>query len=283
MTTATSESLAGPESGAVQQSPLLELRGVVAGYSRSTVLHGVDLQVPPGDVVALLGANGAGKTTLLRVVTGLLQPSAGRVLFEGRDVTSKPASTRADLGVCLIPEGRGVFKSLTVAENVRLFCGRRDATSADYDRVYEAFPILGSRSNQVAGTLSGGEQQMLALSRAYVTDPRVVLLDELSMGLAPLVVDEIFESLRTLAATGVSMLLVEQYVSRALEMSDSVVLLAKGTITYTGASGDLDEATVFQNYLGADIKMERGDAPTPSAESQLPQCLGLTLYRRSCS
>ena len=261
----------------------LDLRDVWAGYGTINVLDGVTLQVKPRQVFALLGPNGAGKSTTLKVASGQVRPTKGTVSYFGEVVNGWSPDRLARAGLCTIPEGRGIFPNLTVLENLRMitFTGvlLRDVES----RAFERFPRLGERRKQVAGTLSGGEQQMLAMARAMATNPKVLMLDELSMGLAPLVVDEIFESLRTLAATGVSMLLVEQYVSRALEMSDSVVLLAKGTVTYTGASGDLDEATVFQNYLGADIKMERGDAPTPSAESQLPQCLGLTLYRRSCS
>ncbi|MEV5850553.1 ABC transporter ATP-binding protein [Streptomyces sp. NPDC051985] len=244
----------GAGSGTVASTgPALELRNIDAGYGRGKVLHDVSLEVPGGSVVALLGANGAGKTTLLRVATGLLQPSGGQVLLDGTDITSSPSYAKAGRGICLVPEGRGIFRSLTVAENIRLYCGTRAASRADYETVYSAFPILGSRAKQLAGSLSGGQQQMLALSRAYLTNPRVILLDELSMGLAPLVIDEIFESLRTLAATGTSMLLVEQYVSRALAMSDSVVLLAKGSVTYAGPSQGLDEETVVRNYLGHEL------------------------------
>ncbi len=234
-------------------APALELRNVVAGYGTNTILHDVSFDVPAGRVVALLGPNGAGKTTLLRAITGLLQPRSGQVLVAGDDVTDRAPYVRAQQGICLIPEGRGVFRSLTVEENIKMFCGDRAASPADFDTVYTAFPILAKRAKQVAGQLSGGQQQMVALSRAYISNPKLILLDELSMGLAPIIVDEIFESLRTLASTGVSMLLVEQYVSRALEMSDSAVLLSKGTVTYDGPSLALDEDTVVENYLGADL------------------------------
>jgi branched-chain amino acid transport system ATP-binding protein len=258
----------------------LELRNIVAGYGTSTVLYDVSLQVPAGRVVALLGANGAGKTTLLRVATGLVTPQTGQVLASGVDVTARAAFARTKGGLCLIPEGRGIFRSLTVEENIRLYCGNRSAKRGDFDAIYEVFPILGTRAKQIAGSLSGGQQQMLALSRAYLNSPRVILLDELSMGLAPIVVDEIFESFRALAATGVAMLLVEQYISRALDLADDVVLIAKGAVTHRGPARDLDETTVMQNYLGTDMDaaasggvnaandMRDGSAPSSGCEAE---------------
>jgi branched-chain amino acid transport system ATP-binding protein len=236
-------------------SPVVELRGVTASYGRTTALWSVDLAIKRGTITALLGPNGAGKTTLLKVASGLIRPSEGSVLIDGRDVTRLGPDRRTKLGVCLIPEGRGIFPRLTVRENLRLQSPpwRKDAS---LDRALDAFPILRDRLRQRAGSLSGGQQQMLALARCYLADPSIVLLDEVSMGLAPRVVDEIFESLQQLARAGVTLLLVEQFVSRALAMSDAVHLLNRGRITYSGPPGDLEERAVLEGYLGADILSE---------------------------
>ncbi|MGQ0624830.1 MAG: ABC transporter ATP-binding protein [Sporichthyaceae bacterium] len=228
---------------------MLTLDHVDAGYGQTPVLTDITLAVPRGAVVALLGANGAGKTTLLRVCAGLLAPTAGRMILDGVDVTGDAPHTLVPRGMCHIPEGRGVFASLTVKENliVQSPRGREDEAIT---KAGEAFPVLGRRLNQVAGTLSGGEQQMLALARGYVQSPKVILLDEVSMGLAPIVVDEIFEFLRRLADGGASLLLVEQYVTKALELSDYVYLLQKGHIAFAGEPGELDGEDLFARYLG---------------------------------
>jgi branched-chain amino acid transport system ATP-binding protein len=226
----------------------LRVVGATAGYGGTEVLRDVTLTVPPGRVVALLGANGAGKTTLLRMCSGLLPPSHGRVTLDGVDVTNASTSRLGRLGLCHVPEGRAVFPTLTVEENVRLMAppGRADAL----DRACEAFPPLGHRLRQVAGTLSGGEQQMLALCRAYLTDPRYVLLDEVSMGLAPRVVDAIFEALRRLAAGGTALLIVEQYVAKALELADIAYLLRRGQVAFCGEPVELDADALARSYLG---------------------------------
>jgi branched-chain amino acid transport system ATP-binding protein len=231
--------------------PVLEVVEVSAGYEGVTVLRNVSLTVRPGRVVALLGPNGAGKTTLLRTAAGLLKPSAGRVLIKGNVVTRRSPNRRAKAGLCLIPEGRGIFRTLTVRENLRMHLPPW-AKDGSVDAAFEAFPILGQRLGQVAGTMSGGQQQMLALARAYLAEPDLILLDEVSMGLAPKVVDEIFEALTRLASTGVALLLVEQYINRALEMADHVVLLDRGQVAYDGSPADLDQATVMRRYLGID-------------------------------
>jgi branched-chain amino acid transport system ATP-binding protein len=228
---------------------MLELQNVSAGYGAGLVLRDVTLTVPPGAVVALLGANGAGKTTLLKVAAGLLAPSAGTVFLGDQDVTTQPPEKRARLGMCHVPEGRGVFPTLTVADNLRLQAPARVDRKA-IARAVEAFPRLGERLQQRAGTMSGGEQQMLALARAYVSEPSVVLLDEVSMGLAPRIVDEIFVHLRTLSATGMSLLIVEQYVARALELADYVYILDRGRLTYVGEPSEISEARIAQSYLG---------------------------------
>jgi branched-chain amino acid transport system ATP-binding protein len=229
----------------------LKLHGVYAGYGTATVLHGVDLTVPTGAVVALLGPNGAGKTTLLRVAAGLLPVRGGRVDVAGGDVTRQRPSRRARAGACLIPEGRGVFPGMTVRENLALQVPPW-ARSKAHDAALDVFPVLGQYLSRPAGSLSGGQQQMLALARAWLAHPSVVLLDEVSMGLAPRVVDEIFLALRQLAATGTALLLVEQYVDRALEMADRVTLLQRGVVTFEGPAGQLDRDAVLQSYLGVE-------------------------------
>ena len=226
------------------------LEDIDAGYAGTHVLRNVDLVVPPGSVVALLGANGAGKTTLLRVASGLLRSTGGRILIDGEDVTRESPHDLVRRGVCHVPEGRGVFPNLTVRENLIMQAFASSERQA-VERAVSAFPKLGERLTQLAGTMSGGEQQMLALARAYVQSPRVVLLDEVSMGLAPLIVDAIFEFLAVLAAEGASLLLVEQYVSRALEIADYVYLLNRGEVAFCGEPSELEGTDVFQTYVGA--------------------------------
>ena len=231
---------------------LLELRGVNAGYGETVVLRDVSVIVPAGSVVALLGANGAGKTTTLRVAAGLVRPTEGTVFIAGEDVTALSPSKRASAGLCLIPEGRGVFRGLTVAENLRMLQPTWVKGEDRAEAALEAFPILKERMSQVARSMSGGEQQMLALARCWLADPKVVLLDEVSMGLAPVIVDQIFGALRSLAARGVALLLVEQYVHRAIELADHVVLLNQGGVTFSGPAAEVDESDLMKNYLGVD-------------------------------
>jgi branched-chain amino acid transport system ATP-binding protein len=228
---------------------MFRLDRITAGYGDSLVLRDVTLVVPDASVVALVGANGAGKTTLLRVASGLLRAQSGRLSVDGADLTRASADELVGAGVAHVPEGRGVFPNLTVRENLVLFA--RDRRAEILERAVEAFPRLGERMGQVAGTMSGGEQQMLALARAYVTDPRVVLLDEVSMGLAPRLVDEIFEFLARLAAEGRALLIVEQYVSKVLAMADYVYVANRGRITFSGEPSELDQAEIFAHYVGA--------------------------------
>lgn len=229
---------------------MLELRGIQAGYETGQVLRNVDLVVPDSSVVALIGPNGAGKTTLLRVASGLLRPSAGQLILDGVDVTGKRPEDLARRGICHVPEGRGVFPGLSVANNLRLQASASGERAA-MTRAAEAFPRLRERASQLAGTMSGGEQQMLALAHTYVSDPAVVLLDEVSMGLAPKIVAEIFEFLKLLAASGRSLLLVEQYVARALEFADYVYILNRGRVTFAGEPAELSQSAVAESYLGA--------------------------------
>ena len=227
---------------------MLELRGIEAGYGEHIVLRDVSLTVPPGTVVAVLGPNGAGKTTLLRVVSGLLRPSAGTVLLGGEDVTRARPYARARRGLCHIPEGRGIYPTLTVRENLVLHSPKGEQAAA-LDRAVAAFPVLGEKLRQPAGQLSGGQQQMLSLVRAYLASPRLVLVDEASMGLAPVVVDKIFEFLGGIAASGSALLLVEQYVSRALALAGHVYLLNKGGVVFSGKPRDIAD-DLFVHYLG---------------------------------
>jgi branched-chain amino acid transport system ATP-binding protein len=229
---------------------MLRLQGIEAGYGETTVVRDVSMSVPTGSVVALLGPNGAGKTTLLRVASGLLRPSAGVLLLDGVDVTAARPHDLAALGVCHVPEGRGIFPSLTVRENL-LLVAAHDGDDVALDRATGAFPVLGQRLDQTAGTMSGGEQQMLALARAYVARPSLMLLDEVSMGLAPKIVDEIFAFLRRVADEGASLLLVEQYVTRALELADYAYLINRGAMAFCGEAAELvGDDDVFAHYLG---------------------------------
>jgi branched-chain amino acid transport system ATP-binding protein len=240
----------------VRNPDVLELRNVSASYGRTAALWDVSLGVPKGSIAALLGPNGAGKSTLLKVAAGVLKPSEGRVLIDGDNVTTASPNARARKGLCLIPEGHGVYPRLTVRENLLLLTPpwlKGEST----DKALDAFPALRSRLGDRAGTLSGGQQQMVALARCHLANPSIVLLDEVSMGLAPLVVDEIFDSLKALAASGVTLLIVEQFVTRALEMADTVHLLNRGRISFSGPPSELDEAAVLEGYLGSDIARDR--------------------------
>lgn len=231
-------------------TPVIELRGIRAAYGTIEVLHGIDLVVPGGSILAILGANGAGKTTTLKVMSGALRPISGSLLMEGHDVTGASADRLARAGLCLVPEGRGVFPNLTVRENVLMdtFSARNRTTAELEEIAYARFPRLGERRHQLAGTLSGGEQQMLALVRALTTDPAVLLLDELSMGLAPTIVTELFEVVRSLAASGITTVVVEQFAG-VIEFVDQVAVMAQGAIRVTGAPHEVaDQLT--SAYLG---------------------------------
>jgi branched-chain amino acid transport system ATP-binding protein len=227
----------------------LEFRGVTAGYGDTVVLRDVHLVAPQARVTALVGPNGAGKTTLLRVASGLLGVRQGELCLDDETVTGCGPYALVARGVCHVPEGRGIFPNLTVRENLELFA--RGTVDDPVGVAADAFPILGQRAAQLAGTLSGGEQQMLALAHAYVVEPRYVLLDEVSMGLAPLIVDEVFAFLERLAATGCALLLVEQYVERALAMADLVYVLNRGRVGFAGEPHEIDAAELAAEYLGA--------------------------------
>ncbi|MGW0181136.1 ABC transporter ATP-binding protein [Nocardia sp. NPDC003345] len=213
---------------------MLELRGIRAAYGAITVLHGVDLSVRAGEVVALLGPNGAGKTTTLSVAAGVHPVSEGELRLGGRPVNGVDPRDLARAGVCLIPEGRGVFPNLTVRDNLLMmtFTGRPREQIEEI--AFSRFPILAQRADQTAGTLSGGEQQMLALARGLATDPAVLMLDELSMGLAPLVVGRLYEQVAEIARQGVAVLIVEQFAAAVLDIADSAAVLVRGRVEYQG-------------------------------------------------
>jgi len=230
---------------------LLELRGVRAAYDRIDVLFGIDLEVPAGRVVALLGPNGAGKTTTLRVAAGLHQPTAGDVFVGGRRVNGTAPEELARRGLCLIPEGRGIFPNLTVRENLRMMTYSGAGLSTVEDRAYSRFPRLKERRKQIAGTLSGGEQQMLAMARGLATDPALLLLDELSMGLAPIIVEELYELVAQIARAGVSILVVEQFASTVLGVADLAAVLVHGRVARVGTPHELQDE-LSKAYLGGE-------------------------------
>ncbi len=232
----------------------LELDGVRAGYGRIEVLRDLSLQVPAGSVVALLGPNGVGKTTTLRAVSGTLPVTAGTIRLDGRRIDNRRPSAIAQRGLVLVPEGRGVFPALSVRDNLRVAhrAAPRDAAGpwdAWLTEIVATFPRLGERLEQVAGSLSGGEQQMLAVCRALVGSPRVVMFDELSMGLAPLVVAELFERVAALRDAGRTIVLVEQHLTYALELADLCYVLAKGQVVWAGEPGELRHSRTASAHL----------------------------------
>lgn len=231
-------------------NPLLELQNIRAGYGTIDVLHGVNLMLEPGTVYALLGPNGAGKTTTLSVCSGQIVPSAGRVMLDGHEVNGVAPDALARAGVCLVPEGRGVFPNLTVTENLRMATYAGVKFDDVLEKAFTQFPRLKERRRQVAGTLSGGEQQMLAMSRALATDPALLLLDELSMGLAPLVVEELYERVADLASAGLSILIVEQFAQAVLGVATVASIMLHGRIVRTGPPAEIAEELTAA-YLGA--------------------------------
>ena len=229
--------------------PALEISGLRTGYGRTIILRDLSITVPSGQVTALLGPNGAGKTTLLRAACGFLPAMSGTVRLFGEDVTRVSPYRRFAGGLCHIPEGRGIFRSLTVRENLAMQSPKGSDKEA-LDRAATAFPILRERLNQLAGTLSGGQQQMLAMAAAYVRNPRLVLVDEASLGLAPLVVDAIFEFMQRLTSEGSSLLIVDQFANRALEMAETAYVLRRGEMVFQGAAEELLKGDLFSQYLG---------------------------------
>ena len=228
-------------------TPVLELRGVSAGYGPFRAVFDVSLSVGRGEALALLGATGAGKTTVARVATGLVAPAGGAVVVEGADLGGAPAHRFARAGIAHAPEGRSVFATLTVEENLRLSFRRskgRRAVPDALEQAFAQFPALAGRRDQVAGTLSGGEQRMLSLARVLVEAPKLLVADELSLGLAPIVVDQIYAELRRLRGEGTALLIVEQHVAQALALCDRVALLEHGSVTWEGPAAEAEHRVV---------------------------------------
>ena len=232
-------------------SAALALDAVASGYGESVVVDGVSLRVDEGEVFALLGPNGAGKSTLLRVASGRTHPTSGQVLLRGADVTGRSPERLARTGLCSVPEGRAIFPNLTVTDNLRMWTYRPGVRRKDVEEeAFARFPRLKERRRQLAGRLSGGEQQMLAMSRALTADPDVLLLDEISMGLAPVVAAELFALVRQIADDGTPVLLVEQFARTALEIADTVAVMSQGRIRVTGSPDEVRDR-VLETYLHA--------------------------------
>jgi branched-chain amino acid transport system ATP-binding protein len=234
---------------------MLTLVDVHTHYAKSHILHGISLEVQPGEVVGLLGRNGVGKSTTLKSIIGLVRPSQGRITFEGRDITAMPSHKVAHLGIAYVPEDRRIFRLLTVMENLRTGLDRSGVTEARrtelLDKVYESFPVLGERKNQLGGTLSGGEQQMLAIARAMMLEPKIILLDEPTEGLMPRMVSQIRDIIGRLHQDGVAILLVEQNVGLTLGASSRCYIMEKGLMRHHGPSAALKaDPSVIHQYMG---------------------------------
>jgi branched-chain amino acid transport system ATP-binding protein len=233
---------------------LLEISGLKVAYGGIHAIKGIDLHVAEGELVALIGSNGAGKTTTLKTLAGLLHPAGGKIHYGGNSLHNVAAHQRAAMGIALVPEGRGVFARMTIEENLQMGAysrSDRDEIATDLERMYELFPRLFERKDQLAGTLSGGEQQMVAMARALMSRPRLLMLDEPSMGLAPLMVQKIFDTIRDIASLGMSILLVEQNAKLALEVAQRGYVMESGTITLSGAANELLGSDAVQRaYLG---------------------------------
>jgi len=233
---------------------LLEVSGIDVFYGRVQAVRGASLTVDQGEVVALIGSNGAGKTTTLRTISGLMHPSRGSITFNGRDITRTEPQKIVDLGICQSPEGRRLFPRMTVLDNLRMGAYTRNDSAAikrDMDRVFELFPRLKERARQISGTLSGGEQQMCAMGRALMADPKVLMLDEPSLGLAPILVETIFSIVREINARGTPVLLVEQNANKALEVAHRGYVLETGVIVQSGTGQELLSSPEVQKaYLG---------------------------------
>jgi branched-chain amino acid transport system ATP-binding protein len=237
-----------------ERVPLLELKRLEVAYGGIQAVKGIDLEVAEGELVCLIGANGAGKTTTLKGICGLLPVKSGRIFYGGADITGKPAFQLVRRGLAMVPEGRGVFGALTIEENLAMGAyirNDRDGIKSDIERVYHLFPRLKERRRQTAGTMSGGEQQMLAMGRAMMSRPKLLLLDEPSMGLAPLMVQKVFETVITISGEGVTILLIEQNAKLALEVSQRGYVMESGEVTLSGdARSLLHDPKVRAAYLG---------------------------------
>jgi branched-chain amino acid transport system ATP-binding protein len=236
---------------------MLSIEGLRTSYGSIRVIKGVSIQIPEGKVVSIIGANGAGKSTLLKNISGLVKAQEGRIIYKGKDIAGMPAHRIVGLGISQVPEGRQLFAHLTVLDNIRLGAyhyfkrSNRDEVNGRIEHIYQIFPILEKRSKQIAGTLSGGEQQMLAIARALMGRPELLLLDEPSMGIAPLIVREIFNVISKLNASGTTVLLVEQNAKAALKVADHCYVLERGEVVLEGLAAELlDNPKVKEVYLG---------------------------------
>ncbi len=262
-------------------TPLLEVNGLRVTYGGAVAVHDVSFQIGAGQMLALLGANGAGKTTTLRAISGLVPVKAGAIRWEGRDITSMRPPDIALLGIAHVPEGRGLFPTLTVTDNLRmgLYGAGRNGTAegtAAIDHVLDLFPILAERHDQQAGTMSGGQQQMLAVARALVQAPSLLVLDEMSMGLAPAVVDELLAVIGQLRDEGMAVLLVEQFVEHALAIADTAVVLEQGRVVASGTTSDLARDDLAAAYLGRDV----GTLDIPPAPDFAREHITVTIVSR---
>ena len=257
-----------PAAGA-GQVPALRCEGIDVAYGPVQVLFGVDVEIQQNEIVALLGTNGAGKSTLLKAVSGLVKPSAGRVEYFGKDITGKAANQTAAMGLIQMPGGKGIFPTLSVAENLKLACWllRKDkkAAAAARDEVMELFPILSKRANQLAGNLSGGEQQMLSLAQVFINRPRILLIDELSLGLAPAIVGELTDVVHTIHQQGVTIIVVEQSVNVALTLAQRAIFMEKGQVRFEGPTSDLlERPDILRSvFIAGDGPEGVGDEPQP--------------------
>lgn len=233
---------------------LLEVRDIHCSYDHVPVIHGVSLEVNSGEIVAILGANGAGKSTTMRTIAGLMHPTEGSVVFDGKDITKMPASASIKQGLSYVPEGRRLFAKLTVRENLELGAftnADKNSVQERLDEMFELFPILKARAGQTAETMSGGEQQMCAIARGLMSRPKLIMLDELSLGLQPSLVEKVFETVAEIRKRGVTILLVEQMVQEALEIADRGYVLQTGRVVYSGTAKELlDSEEVRKAYMG---------------------------------
>ena len=248
------------EQSANQSAPILEVRNLKVAYGGIQAVKGIDLQVRRGELVSLIGANGAGKTTTLNTLAGVVPAASGEILYQGRNIAKLPSHLRLRQGLALVPEGRGIFTRLTVEENLLTGAYTRrdiDGIAADFEKVFTLLPRVKERLNQTAGTLSGGEQQMVAIGRALLSRPQVLLLDEPSMGLAPLVVEKIFEVIHSITREGMAVLLVEQNANLALEVSERAYVMEGGRVTLEGSGHELlNDPKVRSAYLGEELGEE---------------------------
>lgn len=235
-------------------SAMLEVKNIFCGYDGAPVINGISFEVREGEIVAVIGGNGSGKSTSMRTIAGLMHPVSGQVFFEGEDISAMPASRTVRRGLCYIPEGRRLFSKLTVLENLNLgafFLPDKNEVNERLEEIYELFPILKARANQTAETLSGGEQQMCAIARGLMSKPKLLMLDELSLGLMPSLVEKVFETVVEINKRGVTILLVEQMVQEALEIADRGYVLQTGRVVLSGTAQDLlDSAEVRKAYMG---------------------------------